>query len=88
MNPRQTPYALNGVDQGYLLRPVYRGRCAITTSQSSLCFFVASSLGFKISSVWTSNTNFGSSMDSSFPHTLFGHKFKHAKGVDIVMGDI
>ena len=82
MNPRQTPYALNGVDQGYLLRPVYRGRCAIHTSQSSLCFFVASTLGFKIS------TDFGSSMDSSFPHTLFGHKFKHAKGVDIVMGDI
>ena len=47
--PHQTPYALNGVAQGYLPRRGYRGRCAIHTSHPSLWFFVASSLVFELS---------------------------------------
>ena len=50
--------------------------------------FLYSSLGFNIYSAWTSNTEFASSMDYLFPHNRFGPNFKHAKGVDIVMGDI
>ena len=86
--PRQTPYSLNGVAQGYLPRRGYLGICAIHTSHPSLWFFVASSLGFEISSAWTSSTEYASAMDSIFPQTRFGPQFKHAKGVDIVMGDI
>ena len=50
--------------------------------------FVASSLGFEISFTWTSSKEYASAMDHLFPHTWFGPQFKHAKGVDIVMGDI
>ena len=88
MKPRQTPYELNGVAQVYLPRRGYRGRCAIHKHQSSLWFFVASSLGFEIYSAWTSNIEFASYMSTISPRTHFGPKFKHAKGVDIVMGDI
>ena len=66
----------------------YRGICAIHRYQSSLCFFVASSLGFDTYSSWTSNTELASSMAFILPHTRFGPKFKHTKGVDIFMGDI
>ena len=66
----------------------YRGRCAIQTSHPSLWFLVVSSLGFEISYVWTSSTEYASVMDYIFPHTCFVPQFKHAKGVDIVMGDI
>ena len=48
-------------------------------------FFIDSSLGFDISSAWTSNTEFASFMDPLFPHNHFGPKFKHAKGEDTVM---
>ena len=87
-NPRKTPYALNGVAQGYLPRRGYQGRCAIHTSHPLLWFFVASSLGFEISSMWTSSTDYASDMASLFPQTWFVPKSKHAKGVDIVMVDI
>ena len=86
--PHQTPYALNGVAQGYLPRRGYRGRCAIHTPHPSLCFFVAYSLGFEISSAWTSSIEYASDMASIFPQTWFGPQFKHVKGVDIFMGDI
>ena len=86
--PHQTLYALNGVDQGYLPRHGYWGRCAILTSHSSIWFLVASSLGFEIASAWKSNTEFASDMTSIFPKTRFGYQLKHAKGVDILMGDI
>ena len=87
-NPCQTPYALNGVAHGYLPRRGYQGRYAIHTYQTSLWFFVASSLGFEIHSAWTSSTEYASAMVYIFPHTWFGPQLKHAKGVDIVMGDI
>ena len=88
MNPSHTLYALNGVAHVYLPRQGYRGRCAIHTSHSSLWFLVDSSLGFEISSAWTSSTYFASAVASIFPQTLFGPQFKHAKGVDIFMGYI
>ena len=62
MKPRQTPYALNGVAQGYLPRRGYQGRCAIHTFHPSLWFFVASLLGFEISSAWKSITEYDSAM--------------------------
>ena len=34
------------------------------------------------------STEYASAMDSIFPQTWFGTQFKHAKGVEIVMGDI
>ena len=74
--------------QVYLPRRGYRGICAIHTSHPSLCFFVASSLGFLISSAWTSSTYYDSDMTSLFPQTWFGPQFKHAKGMEIFMGDI
>ena len=88
MKPRQTPYALNGVAQGYFPSQGYRGRCAIHISHPSLWFSVASLLGFEISSAWKSSTEYASAMDSIFRQTWFGPQFKHAKGVDIFMGDI
>ena len=87
-NPYQTPYALNGVAQGYLPRRGYIWRCVIHTSHSSLWFFFASSLGFEIYSAWTSSTEYDLATDSIFPQTWFGTQLKHAKGVDIVMEDI
>ena len=81
-------YALNGVSQGYLTSRGYQERCAMHISQSSLWIFVAFSLGFEIYSAWKSNTEFDLSVASLFPHTHFGPQFKHAKGLDIVMGDI
>ena len=39
-NPRQKPYAFNGVAQGYLPRSGYQRICAIHTSHPSLWFFV------------------------------------------------
>ena len=88
MKHRHTPCALNDVAQGYLPRRVYRGRCAIHTSHPSLWFFVASLLGFEMSSAWTSIVEYASDMAYLFPHTWFGPQLKHAKGVDMVMGYI
>ena len=76
------------MDQGYLPRRGYRGICAIHKYHPSLWFFVASSLGFEISSAWTSSTEYALVMASILPQTWFGTQFKHAKGFDIVMGDI
>ena len=74
--------------QGYLPRRRYIRICVIHTYHPSLCFFVASSLGFEISSAWTSSTEYSSAIASIFPQNWFGPKLKHAKGMDIVMVDI
>ena len=50
--------------------------------------FVASSLRFEISYAWKSSREYASDMASLFPQTWFVPQFKHAKGVDGVMGDI
>ena len=50
--------------------------------------FVASSLGFEISSACTPITEYASYMTSIFTQTFFGPQFKQVKGVDIVMVDI
>ena len=73
--------------QGYLPRQGHQGRFDIHTYHPLLCFFV-SSLGFEISFALTSSTKYASAMASILPQTWFGPQFKHAKGVDIVMGDI
>ena len=87
-NPIHTPYALNGVAQGYLPMQGYLGRCAIHTSHPSILFFVDSSSGFEIYSAWTSSTEYASSMSSLLPQTWSGPQLKHAKGVEIVLGDM
>ena len=66
---RQTPYALNDFAQLYLPMREYRKKCFIHTYQYSLCFVVTSSLGFEISSAWTSNIEFASYMEYILPHT-------------------
>ena len=58
------------------------------TPHPSLWFFIASQLGFEISSAWTSSTYDASAIASLFTHTWFGIKFKYDKGVEIFMGDI
>ena len=60
----------------------------IHTSMPSSFFFAASTLGFNISSAWTSSIEFASYMASLSPWTSFGTKFKHAKAVEIGMGDM
>ena len=44
--------------------------------------------GLKYLPLWTSSPDFTSAMSSISPYTRFGPQFKHARGVDIAMGDI
>ena len=75
------------------LKDIYQGGdiegdVPLTHTTLNYVFFVASSLRFEIYSAWTSSTEYDSDMASIFPQTWFGTQFKHAKGLEIVMGDI